>query len=225
MVKRVFAPVAVVATAFVLVMSFVISAQAIGAQGTAATPAPQGETEVAPSHPAHIHSGTCDMLGEVVYPLNDVTLLGIDVAPASTPVGATPAAVAGTDSTPVGATPAAVAGTDSTPVAAEGVGPGEVVAESTTDVEVTLDELLSGEYAINVHESAENIQNYIACGNITGDEVEDGELTIDLMELNDSGFTGTAVLTNNEDGTTTVSVTLIQTGTAVTGTPVATPSS
>ncbi|CAN5698662.1 hypothetical protein BH20ACT11_BH20ACT11_10100 [soil metagenome] len=210
MVKRVFAPVAVVAAAFVLVMSFVISAQAIGAQGTAATPAPQGETEVAPSHPAHIHSGTCDMLGEVVYPLNDVTLLGIDVAPASTPVGATPAAVAGTDSTPV---------------AAEAVGPGEVVAESTTDVEVTLDELLSGEYAINVHESAENIQNYIACGNITGDEVEDGELTIDLMELNDSGFTGTAVLTNNEDGTTTVSVTLIQTGTAVTGTPVATPSS
>jgi hypothetical protein len=210
MVKRVFAPVAVVAAAFVLVMSFVISAQAIGAQGTAATPAPQGETEVAPSHPAHIHSGTCDMLGEVVYPLNDVTLLGIDVAPASTPVGATPAAVAGTDSTPV---------------AAEAVGPGEVVAESTTDVEVTLDELLSGEYAINVHESAENIQNYIACGDITGDEVEDGELTIDLMELNDSGFTGTAVLTNNEDGTTTVSVTLIQTGTAVTGTPVATPSS
>lgn len=208
--KRVFAPVAVVAAAFVLVMSFVISAQAIGAQGTAATPAPQGETEVAPSHPAHIHLGTCDMLGEVVYPLNDVTLLGIDVAPASTPVGATPAAVAGTDSTPV---------------AAEAVGPGEVVAESTTDVEVALDELLSGEYAINVHESAENIQNYIACGNITGDEVEDGELTIDLMELNDSGFTGTAVLTNNEDGTTTVSVTLIQTGTAVTGTPVATPSS
>lgn len=210
MVKRVFAPVAVVAAAFVLVMSFVISAQAIGAQGTAATPAPQGETEVAPSHPAHIHSGTCDMLGEVVYPLNDVTLLGIDVAPASTPVGATPAAVAGTDSTPV---------------AAEAVGPDEIVAGSTTDVEVTLDELLSGEYAINVHESAENIQNYIACGNITGDEVEDGELTIDLMELNDSGFTGTAVLTNNEDGTTTVSVTLIQTGTAVTGTPVATPSS
>ncbi len=210
MVKRVFAPVAVVAAAFVLVMSFVISAQAIGAQGTAATPAPQGETEVAPSHPAHIHSGTCDTLGEVVYPLNDVTLLGIDVAPASTPVGATPAAVAGTDSTPV---------------AAEAVGPGEVVAESTTDVEVTLDELLSGEYAINVHESAENIQNYIACGNITGDEVEDGELTIDLMELNDSGFTGTAVLTNNEDGTTTVSVTLIQTGTEVTGTPAATPSS
>lgn len=39
---------------------------------------------------------------------------------------------------------------------------------SSTDVELTIDELTSGEYAINAHESVENIGNYIACGNITG---------------------------------------------------------
>jgi hypothetical protein len=39
---------------------------------------------------------------------------------------------------------------------------------SSTDVELTIDELTGEEYAINAHESAENIGNYIACGNITG---------------------------------------------------------
>ena len=64
----------------------------------------------------HIHFGTCDNLGEIAAPLNNV-------------------------------------------------GPNGV---SDTVVDLTLDELTSGEYAINAHESAENIQNYIACGNIEG---------------------------------------------------------
>src|SRR5215218_9408842 len=38
----------------------------------AQTPVSQADTE-AESHPAHIHSGTCDQLGDVVYPLADVT--------------------------------------------------------------------------------------------------------------------------------------------------------
>ena len=33
---------------------------------------PEADTE-AEAHPAHIHSGTCDQLGDVVYPLADVT--------------------------------------------------------------------------------------------------------------------------------------------------------
>src|SRR5215218_4244453 len=40
--------------------------------GRAQTPVSQTDTE-AESHPAHIHSGTCDQLGDVVYPLADVT--------------------------------------------------------------------------------------------------------------------------------------------------------
>lgn len=40
--------------------------------------------------------------------------------------------------------------------------------KSETDVDLTLDELTSGEYAINAHESMENIANYVACGDISG---------------------------------------------------------
>lgn len=39
---------------------------------------------------------------------------------------------------------------------------------SDTDVTLTLDELTSGEYAINAHESVANIANYVACGDIGG---------------------------------------------------------
>jgi hypothetical protein len=39
---------------------------------------------------------------------------------------------------------------------------------SETAVDLTIDELTSGEYAINAHESAENITNYVACGDIRG---------------------------------------------------------
>jgi len=83
-----------------------------------------------------------------------------------------------------------------------------VAAQSITDVDVALEDILADDHAINVHESVENIQNYIACGDVTG-EVEDGELAIELQELNDSGITGGALLTDNGDGTTTVTVTLV----------------
>jgi len=134
-------------------------------------------------HPAHIHAGTCDELGDVVYPLNDVASLVAD------------------------ATPAAVAGAD------------EAIAQSTTTVDASLDDLLAAEHAINVHESAETIGTYIACGNLTG-PATDGELMVDLEELNGSGYTGEAHLVDNGDGTTTVTVTLMSTG-ALAGTPVA----
>jgi plastocyanin len=144
-----------------------------------ATPAVGGEV----AHPVHIHAGTCEELGDVVFPLNDLTPLD---------AGATPAASAA-------ASPAAG-------------GAGEVVAESTTEVEASFEELLASEaYAINAHESAENIGNYIACGNLTG-PATDGEVRIELQELNDSGYSGQAHLIDNGDGTTTVTVTLMMTG-------------
>ncbi len=82
-----------------------------------------------------------------------------------------------------------------------------MVAESTTEVEASLDDILAVEHAINVHESAANIQNYIACGDLVG-PATDGELRIELQELNDSGYTGEAHLVDNGDGTTTVTITL-----------------
>jgi plastocyanin len=163
-----------------------------------ATPAGGGEA----AHPAHIHAGTCDELGDVVFPLNDVAALGGGIAPGSTP-GAMSAS--------------SEAGPDGTPVAADAAGAGDVVAESTTEVEASLDDILAAEHAINVHESAENIQNYIACGDLTG-PATDGELRVELQELNASGYTGEAHLVDNGDGTTTVTVTLMTTGDAA-GTP------
>jgi plastocyanin len=138
------------------------------------------------SHPAHIHSGTCTELGDVVFPLTDV---------------------GGTDHMMPDGTPDAMAmmGHDmGTPMAGEPMMAGET---SVTDVEASLDDILAAEHAINVHESAENIGNYIACGELTGTP-EGGELTIELGELNDSGYSGEAMLVDNGDGTTTVTVTL-----------------
>lgn len=175
---------------FLSVGAIGVAASALGlrtglAQG--ATPAAGGEV----AHPAHIHTGTCEELGDVVFPLNDIAPLDAGATPAASPV----------------ASPAAG-------------GAGEVVAESTSQVDASFEELLaSEEYAINVHESAENIGNYIACGNLTG-PATDGELHIDLKELNGSRYTGEAHLVDNGDGTTTVTVTLMTTGDAA-GTPAA----
>jgi hypothetical protein len=44
----------------------------------------------------------------------------------------------------------------------------DATGKSETTVDLTLDELTGGEYAINAHESAANITNYVACGEITG---------------------------------------------------------
>jgi plastocyanin len=172
---------------FLTIGTFGIAAGAIGLRtGLAQDSTPAAGEEVA--HPAHIHTGTCEELGDVAFPLNDVAPLE---------AGATPSA---------------------SPAASPAAGDmGEVVAESTTDVDVSLDDILASEHAINVHESKENIGNYIACGNITG-TVTDGQLTIQLDELNDSGYSGQAVLVDNGDGTTTVTVTLMSSGDAA-GTP------
>lgn len=41
-----------------------------------------------------------------------------------------------------------------------------VLGDSNTIVDVPITALLGGHYAINIHESAKNIQKYVSCGNI-----------------------------------------------------------
>jgi len=147
------------------------------AQDSGATPAAGGAVE---GHPAHIHSGTCDNLGEVVYPLNNIVTL--DAASPGAEAVASPSLV-------VVSTPVIAAGQAST-------------------VDAALEDILAADHAINVHQSPENIDVYIACGNITG-TVTDGVLIVDLEELNASGFMGQAALMDNGDGTTTVYMDLI----------------
>ena len=192
MKKRTLVPTTLVA-ALIFALSFVFGAQAVSGQD--ATPTFLDTEGGAQAHPA-IHVGTCEDLGEVVFPLADVAPLDAEASPVASPA----------------ASPVAGGELDE-----------DVVAESTTILEVPLEEIVAGEHAINVHESAENIENYIACGTITG-MPENEHLRVDLQELNDSGLTGRAVLTSNaDDMTTTVTVTLIQADTEMTGTPEATP--
>ena len=136
---------------------------------TLLTPGLAAQDDEAESHPAHIHSGTCADLGDVVLPLTDVTPIGDE----SKRTGATSAIP---------------------------------VESSLTVVDMPLQEIIDGDYAINVHLSADEIDTYIACGDIGGvvttDEGEtDPELIIGLGELNDSGYSGIAWLGADGDQT------------------------
>ena len=119
----------------------------------------QGEGDA--PHPAHIHAGTCDNLGDIVVPLDDVREL--------------------------------------TAGEAFGADTAILVEQSETEVDLSLGEILAAPHAINIHESAEEIQNYIACGDLGG-RVVDNELVIGLRELNGSGHSGVAALDTAEDG-------------------------
>jgi len=133
------------------------------------TPGLAAQDDEAEVHPAHIHSGSCTELGDVVAPLTDVAHIGDDAE--------------------------RTGATSSIPV-----------KSSVTVVDMPLQEIVDGGHAINVHLSAEEIDTYIACGDIGGalttDEgEEEPELIIGLGELNDSGHTGIAWLGADGDQT------------------------
>ena len=128
------------------------------------------------AHPAHIHAGTCAELGDVVAPLSDVSYDYM--------VDGEPSAMGGMIGQPTGV-PAMV---------------------SVTTVPLPLADIIAGGHAINIHKSAEEISEYIACGDIGGIMLGESDLPIVLSELNDSGVSGMAHLTDNGDGSTTVTV-------------------
>ena len=199
MSRRWYVPTAVFAAVLMVAMSAVLGARSITAQD-AATPETGGMTEPQ-AHPGHIHLGTCDTLGEVIFPLNDAVEEGVGGTPVASPMADSAMA---------------------SPMASPTSGMGDVVASSTTEnVGASLADIVAGGHAINFHESAEAIQNYIACGDITGDGTET-ELTVELQELNGSGYMGQATLTDNGDGTTNVLVELMRTDDMM-ASPVATP--
>lgn len=155
-----------------------------------ATPAAPTE----PAHPVHIHSGACDALGDVIYPLNDITIYAITDAFSFGP-GGTPEASAMATPLP------GVTITKTTPV-----------LFSFTHIDADITDFIGGGFAINAHESAENIQNYIACGDIppctgiacpavTG-------VTVELAPLNNSGYFGVARIDAAPNGGSNVSVVL-----------------
>ena len=180
-------------------------APAVGAQDAASTPGAM-EMQGTHDHPAHIHSGTCDAIGDVVFPLENVASEGMMGTPMA---GDDDSGMSEAEGTPMaGSDDEEMAGDDEDMTGDDSDMMGEVVAMSTTTVDASLDDILAAEHAINVHESAEAIDVYIACGEITG-TADNGQLQIALEELNDSGYTGEAMLMDNGDGTTTVDVMLM----------------
>jgi hypothetical protein len=82
------------------------------------------------------------------------------------------------------------------------------VETSSTVVPVSLDDLLAAPHAINVHQSAEQIDVSVACGEVAGVVrphpriPSPAALVIPLRQLNDSGYAGIAWLEPNGDETT-----------------------
>lgn len=183
-----------VATGMLLALTLALLPARAGAQDMGTTP-----------HPAHIHSGTCSALGDVVHPLADVgSSMATPMAgemDMGSPMADDMAMGTPTTSMDMMASPEAMG----SPSAMGG-------EKSVTVVQASLAELTAGGFAINVHESAENIGNYIACGDIGAMTGSDTDVTVELATLNDSGYSGTATLHENGDGSVTVTIDLTHTG-------------
>lgn len=155
---------------------------AVGLGVSAQDASPAGEMATA-ALPNHIHAGTCDNLDPApLVPLADLVYGAADSA-------ATPGASGG--ATPMADTAIEAVLGDSIPVAV-----------ATTEVDLALDDIIAGGHAINVHESVENIANYVACGNVFGLPDEQGNLFVGLGELNESGKSGVAWLLGDGEQTT-----------------------
>lgn len=93
--------------------------------------------------------------------------------------------------------------------AGEWTGPESAVAVTLSEniVDAPLQEIIDGGHAINVHLSNEEIDAYIACGDIGGvittDEGGRQEMMIGLAETNDSGYAGTVWIGPSADGAQT----------------------
>ncbi|HEV2129011.1 MAG TPA: hypothetical protein VGR22_10370 [Thermomicrobiales bacterium] len=186
------------AIVLVLIATMVVGVVTVTAQD-AATPAVPDEQL---PYQASINAGSCDALGDVVFELNEVTQ----------------ADDAGTPAAPVNG--AAVASP-----AVEGGEIGGDVAESTTEVDASLEELVAEERVIVVYQGTDGTDAYLACGEITGSPTS-GALQVELLEDSESGVSGTAMLlTGGEDDDSTTVTILITEGEIETRDQEATPAS
>lgn len=170
-----------------------------GAQAQDASPV---ASAAAAGIPNHIHSGTCETLGDIVAPLAALqygsTEAGADASPSASPVSGL--------ATPVTGMAGMMGASSVVPVAA-----------ATTQVPLALSDILAAEHAINLHDPADpsDPSLYLACGAIGGSPDAQGNLFVGLQETNDSGFSGVAWLLDDGSGSgTTVTVFLADNGAA-----------
>lgn len=137
-------------------------------------------------HPAHSHAGTCAQPAAIVSTLSPVSNAYI------------------------------VDGEAMVLPEIVGSAAGIPVEYSSTTLPVSLSQILSGQFIIDVKLSEEDQVSSIACGEIGGLMMGTTDLPIGLVPMNDSGHYGTAWLHENGDGTTTISIALIDLGSTTT---------
>jgi hypothetical protein len=123
----------------------------------------------ADGHPAKIHEGTCQALGRVAFPLTGVGA-SVDL-----------------DQKPI-----------TTPVPVNPQSSYQIMTSETT-IPAQMGTLLSGEHAVMVYDSDENLQA-VACGNIGGAMMAD-TLVVGLAEMGIPGHTGMALFRPDGDQT------------------------
>lgn len=124
-----------------------------------------------PAHPAHIHAGTCDDLNPA--PLETLSFVSVLQSDSDDEDANTPKGV---------------------------LTAGRVLLSSTEGVEMSMDDILAEAHSINIHLSEAEIDTYIACGEIGGVPV-DGDLYIGIRDVNGSGYSGVAKLSEDGDNT------------------------
>lgn len=73
-----------------------------------------------------------------------------------------------------------------------------LVQTSVSRAQVSLDDLLAGDHVIDVRAPGDDDPNVLACGEIGGVVDGNGDLTVGLREIDDSGFSGIAYLASND---------------------------
>jgi hypothetical protein len=144
-----------------------------------ATPTAMGD-DAGVAYPTHLHSGDCaNLSAEPVERLADLLL---------------PEWVA------------ELVEDEDTDIVAEDFGNAPIpVAAATTEVTMSLADIVAGKHAINVEQpSPDDPEDSVACGNIGGVVDEHGDLFVGLSESNESGHSGVVWLHDNGTSTTIV---------------------
>lgn len=84
------------------------------------------------------------------------------------------------------------------------------VSTSSSSIETTMDDLLAAPHSLVIHESGENIGNYLVCGDITGTAEADGTLIVGLGALGENTSEGVAYLSGGADGGVNVTAYLLE---------------
>jgi hypothetical protein len=140
--------------------------------------AAQDETTTPPSHPAFIEAGNCgDLDANPVATLNNLELIG-----------------------------SSEEATDEEERQVEGtITAAPVLTSTSEEIEVAFDDLLETSHSVTVHLSQDDLQTYLACGEIGG-VVDEDQLVVALHAVDGSDYNGIAILAKDGDGNADVTV-------------------